>query len=152
MIVRQMNPWSAGWNSQGNALAQMRRDMETLMERLTGATADGSVAGVFPPMNVSEDLDHYYVRALIPGIDASQLDVSVVNQTITVSGTRQSPAEEGVSYHRKERAEGPFSRSVTLPASFDGARVDAKYVDGVLTLTLPKPEAAKPRRVTVQTS
>jgi HSP20 family molecular chaperone IbpA len=47
-------------------------------------------------MYVSEDLDHYYVRALIPGIDASQLDVSVVNQTIAVSGTRQSPAEEGV--------------------------------------------------------
>jgi HSP20 family protein len=152
MIVRQLNPWSPGWNTQGNALAQMRRDMETLMERLTGAPADGSVAGVFPPMNVSEDLDHYYVRALIPGIDASQLDVSVVNQTIAVSGTRQSSAEEGVSYHRKERVEGPFSRSVTLPASFDGARVDAKYVDGVLTLTLPKPEAAKPRRVTVQTS
>src|SRR4030095_7579184 len=152
MIVRQLNPWSPGWNAEGNALAQMRRDMETLMKRLTGVTADGSVAGVFPPMNVSEDLDHYYVRALIPGIDVSQLDVSVVNQTIAVSGTRHSPEEEGVSYHRKERAEGPFSRSVTLPASFDGARVEATYVDGVLTLTLPKPEAAKPRRVTVQTS
>jgi HSP20 family protein len=103
-------------------------------------------------MNVSEDLDHYHVRALIPGIDASELNVSVVHQTIAVSGTRQSPEEEGVSYHRKERAEGPFSRSVTLPASFDGARIDAKYIDGILTLTLPKPEAAKPRRVTVQTS
>jgi HSP20 family protein len=152
MIVRQLNPWSSGWNTPGNALARMRRDMETLMERLTGESADGSVAGVFPPMNVSEDLDHYYVRALIPGIDASELNVSVVHQTIAVSGTRQSPEEEGVSYHRKERAEGPFSRSVTLPASFDRARIDAKYIDGILTLTLPKPEAAKPRRVTVQTS
>jgi HSP20 family protein len=152
MIVRQLSPWSSGWNTPGNALARMRRDMETLMERLTGESADGSVAGVFPPMNVSEDLDHYYVRALIPGIDASELNVSVVHQTIAVSGTRQSPEEEGVSYHRKERAEGPFSRSVTLPASFDGARIDAKYIDGILTLTLPKPEAAKPRRVTVQTS
>ena len=152
MIVRQLNPWSPGWNAPGNALAQMRQDMEALMERLTGVTANGSVAGVFPAMNVSEDLDHYYVRALMPGVDASKLNVSVVHQTIAVSGTRQSPEEEGVSYHRKERAEGPFSRSVTLPASFDGARVDAKYVDGILTLTLPKPEAAKPRRVAVQTS
>ena len=151
MIVRQLSPWSSGWNTPGNALARMRRDMETLMERLTGESADGSVAGVFPPMNVSEDLDHYHVRALIPGIDASEFNVSVVHQTIAVSGTRQSPEEEGVSYHRKERAEGPFSRSVTLPASFDGARIDAKYIDGILTLTLPKPEAAKPRRVTVQT-
>jgi HSP20 family protein len=89
---------------------------------------------------------------LIPGIDAAQLNVSVVNQTIGVLGTRQSPEEAGASYHRKERAEGAFSRSGTLPAPFDGARVDAKDVDGILTLTLPKPKAAKPRRVTVQTS
>lgn len=152
MIVRQVGPWSFGWNPPSATVAQMRRDMENLMERLTGITAEGSVAGVFPPMNVSEDRDHYYVRALIPGVDAAKLDVSVVNQTIAVSGTRQSAEERGVSYHRRERAEGAFSRSVTLPGSFDGERVDAKYVDGVLTLTLPKHEAAKPRRVTVQTS
>ena len=152
MLVRQVSPWGPGWNTPTATVAQMRRDMESLMERLTGVTTDGSMAGVFPPMNVSEDRDHYYVRALVPGIDAAQLNVSVVHQTIVVSGTRQSPEEEGVSYHRKERAEGAFSRSVTLPAAFDGTRVEAKYVDGILTLTLPKPEAAKPRRVTVQTS
>jgi HSP20 family protein len=89
---------------------------------------------------------------LIPGVDATQLDVAVVNRTLTVSGMRRSAQEEGVSYHRRERPEGPFSRSVTLPAEFEGARVEARYVDGVLTLTLPKPQAAKPRRVTVQTS
>jgi HSP20 family protein len=153
MIVRQVSPWGAGWNTPTAAVAQVRRDMESLLERLTGGTqTDGSMAGVFPPMNVSEDRDHYYVRALVPGIDAAQLNVSVVHQTIAVSGTRQSSEEEGVSYHRKERAEGAFSRSVTLPAAFDGTRVEATYVDGILTLTLPKPEAAKPRRVTVQTS
>ena len=152
MIVRQVGPWSLGWNTPPAAFAQMRREMESLMERLTGVTADESVAGVFPLMNVSEDRDHYYVRALMPGVDATQLNVSVVNQTITLSGTRQSPQEAGASYHRKERGEGAFSRSVTLPAAFDGTRVDAKYVDGILTLTLPKPEAAKPRRVQVQTS
>jgi HSP20 family protein len=151
MIVRQVGPWSLGWNTPPAAFAQMRRDMESLMERLTGA-ADGTMAGVFPPMNVSENRDHYYVRALIPGIDPAQLNVSVVHQTVAVSGTRQSPEEAGASYHRKERAEGPFSRSVTLPAAFDGTRVAAKYIDGILTLTLPKPEETKPRRVTVQTS
>lgn len=153
MIVRQVSPWDPGWNTPPAAVAQMRRDMESLLERLAGGTqTDGSMAGVFPPMNVSEDQDHYYVRALVPGIDAAQLNVSVVHQTIAVSGTRQAPEEEGVSYHRKERADGAFSRSVTLPAVFDGTRVEAKYVDGILTLTLPKPEAAKPRRVTVETS
>jgi HSP20 family protein len=152
MIVRQIRPWSVAWNTPPNTFGQMRRDMESLLERLTGVTGEGSTAGVFPPMNVSEDPDHYYVRALIPGVDAAKLDVSVVHQTIAVSGTRQTLGEQGASYHRKERAEGAFSRSVTLPESFDGARVDARYADGILTLTLPKHEAAKPRRVTVQAS
>jgi HSP20 family protein len=152
MIVRQVGPWSLGWPAPTTAFAQMRREMESLMERLNGAAGDGSMAGVFPPINVSEDRDHYYVRALIPGIDAAQLNVSVVNQTLAVSGTREFSEEEGVSYHRRERAEGAFRRSVTLPASFEGARVGAKYADGVLTLTLPKPDAAKPRRVTVETA
>ena len=149
MIVRQLSPWGLGWSTTPSTLAEMRRDMESLMERLTGAAGDGSAAGVFPPVNVAEDAEHYYVRALIPGVDTDQLNVSMVNQTISVSGTRQSPDEKDASYHRKERVEGAFSRSVTLPGAFDGARVEAKYVDGVLTLTLPKPEAAKPRRVNV---
>jgi HSP20 family protein len=152
MIVRRLNPWGLGGNTSAASFAQMRRDMESLMERLAGGAEDGSAAGVFPPMNVSEDAERYYVRALMPGVDAGQLNVSMVNQTVSVSGTRQSPEEKGASYHRKERVEGTFSRSVTLPAAFDGARVEAKYVDGILTLTLPKPEAAKPRRVSVTTS
>jgi HSP20 family protein len=152
MIVRQTSPWGLAWGAPPATVAQVRRDMESLIDRLTGAVTDGSMAGVFPPMNVSEDRDRYYVRALVPGVDPAHLDVAVVHQTVTVSGTRQLPGETGVSYHRQERVHGAFSRSVTLPGSFDGARVEAKYVDGVLTLTLPKPEAAKPRRVTVHSS
>ena len=146
MISRHMGPWG------GTDVVQMRRDMERLMDRFAGAASERAAAGVFPPLNVSEDADHYYVRAPIPGVDPTQLSVSVVNQTVTLSGEQQPANEPGVSYHRKERAEGPFRRSVTLPASFDGAHVQARYVDGILTLTLPKSEAAKPRRVAVQSS
>src|SRR4029453_18209147 len=102
MIVRQVSPWSLGWNTPTAAFAQMRRDMESLMERLTGVAPDGSLAGVFPPMNVSEDRDHYYVRALIPGVDPAGLDVSVVHQTVALSGTRQAPEEAGARYHREQ--------------------------------------------------
>jgi len=56
-----------------------------------------------------------------------------------------------VSYHRKERAEGSFNRTVTLPAEVDAERVEARYADGILTLTLPKAEEAKPRQITVRT-
>src|SRR4029453_1885279 len=75
MIVRQVRPSSVGWNPPTNAFVQMRRDVESLLEQLTGVAGDRPMSGVFPPMNVSEDRDHYYVRALIPGVDAAKLDV-----------------------------------------------------------------------------
>ena len=152
MIVRRLGPWGPFWGAPPADLSQMRREMESLLERLGGATGEVSTAGVVPPMNVSQDGDHYYVRALVPGVDASRLEVSAVNRTVTVAGTRQASEERGVSYHRKERPDGDFSRSVTLPGDFDGTRVQARYADGVLTLTLPKTEAAKARRITVQTA
>jgi HSP20 family protein len=152
MIVRRVGPWGPFWSEPSADLSQVRREMESLMERLAGATPDVSTAGVSPPMNVSQDADHYYVRALIPGVDASRLEVSAVNRTVTVAGTRPPAEETGVSYHRKERPEGEFRRSVTLPAEFDGTRVQARYADGLLTLILPKPEAAKARRIAVQTA
>jgi hypothetical protein len=77
MIVRRISPWGPWWSTPSADLAQVRQEMESLMERLVGAAPDGSAAGVFPPMNVSQDGEHYYVRALIPGVDASQLDVAV---------------------------------------------------------------------------
>lgn len=153
MIVRRVGPWGPWWSLPSVDLARMRRDMEGLLDQLLArATGDLADAGVFPPMNVSEDADHYYVRALVPGVEPEQLDISAVNRSVTVSGTRRPAQEEGVSYHRRERPEGEFSRTVTLPSEFDTERVQARYVDGILTLTLPKPEAVKPRRVTVQTA
>lgn len=152
MIVRRVGPWGPFWSEPSAEVSQMRREMESLMERLAGTTPEVSTAGVLPPMNVSQDGDHYYVRALVPGVDANRIEVSAVNRTVTVAGTRQPAEEKGVSYHRKERPEGAFRRSVTLPGEFDGARVTARYIDGLLTLILPKPEAAKARRIAVQTA
>jgi HSP20 family protein len=153
MIVRRLGAWGPWWSLPSVELARIRREMEGLLDQfVTRAAGDLADAGVFPPVNVSEDADHYYVRALLPGVDAQQLEISAVNQTLTVSGARRAPREAGASYHRRERPEGEFSRSVTLPNRFDADRIQARYVDGVLTVTLPKPEAAKPRRVTVQTA
>ncbi len=109
-------------------------------------------AGVFPPMNVTQDDDNFYVRAEVPGIKANEISISAVRNRISLSGRREIPAEhERVSYHRKERAEGSFNRTVTLPTEVDAQRVEARYADGILTLTLPKAEEAKPRQITVRT-
>ena len=109
-------------------------------------------AGVFPPMNISQDDDNFYVRAEIPGIKAKDLDISALRNRVSISGRREIPKEhERASYHRRERAEGEFNRTVTLPAEVDADKVEAVHADGVLTLTLPKAEAAKPRQILVKT-
>jgi HSP20 family protein len=108
-------------------------------------------AGVFPPMNISQDDDNFYVRAEVPGIKVSDLSITALRNRVSISGKREIPNEhEGASYHRQERAEGAFNRSVALPAEVDANKVDARYVNGVLTLALPKAEAAKPRQIVVK--
>lgn len=110
----------------------------------------GTSARAYPLLNMSEDRDNVYVQGLAPGIDPETLDVSVQHNTLTVSGAKPGPS--GVSaeaFHRNERAAGRFVRSLDLPAEVDSAKVQARYEQGLLTITLPKAEAAKPRQINV---
>jgi HSP20 family protein len=129
----------------------MRREM---MRALYGVSGDGfteGTGGVFPPVNVTQDDENFYIRAEIPGIKPSELSISALKNRVSLSGNREIPREhDRVSYHRRERAEGTFSRTVTLPSEVDAERVDARYAAGVLTLTLPKAAEAKPRQITVK--
>jgi HSP20 family protein len=87
----------------------------------------------------------------VPGISAKDLSISALRNRVSISGKREIPQEnERVSYHRKERAEGEFSRTVTLPGDVAADRVEARYSDGILALTLPKAEEAKPRQIAVK--
>jgi HSP20 family protein len=92
------------------------------------------------------------LRLLDAGIKPSELSISALRNRVAISGKREIPREhDRVSYHRKERPEGVFNRAVTLPTEVDAERVDARYTDGILTLTLPKAEQAKPRQISVRT-
>jgi HSP20 family protein len=130
---------------------QLRREMHRLLD--AGRTEFGDVgSGVFPPMNVTQDADNFYVRAEVPGIKAKELSISAVKNRLTIAGKREIQSEnERVSYHRKERPEGSFNRTLTLPTEVDVDRVEARYADGILTLKLPKAEAANPRLISVKT-
>jgi HSP20 family protein len=125
--------------------------MLRLLDAANGEHANDMSAGVFPPLNVTQDDDHFYVRAEIPGIDPKELQISALRNRVSLAGRRELPKEhERASYHRKERAEGSFNRTLTLPTFIDAERVEARYTDGVLMLTLPKAEEAKPRQITVR--
>ncbi len=91
------------------------------------------------------------VTAELPGVDPAKVDISVVGNTLTISGTREAdPIKEGQSYHRQERHYGRFSRSIQLPFHVEVGKVEARYEKGVLRITLPRAEADKPRKIAVQ--
>jgi HSP20 family protein len=153
MLVRHVWPSRPALS---NVFADLENHRRREMFRLWESLADDSVAegttGAFPPMNVTQDDNHFYVRAEVPGIRASDLSISAVRNRITISGRREIPQEhERVSYHRKERADGTFNRTIALPTTIDAERVDAHYNEGVLTVKLPKAAEAKPRQISIKT-
>ncbi|HTP27076.1 MAG TPA: Hsp20/alpha crystallin family protein [Anaeromyxobacteraceae bacterium] len=129
---------------------QLRRGMLRLLDAAVGHTV-GDMAVAFPSVNITQDDSNFYVRAELPGIKPDDLSISVVRNRISLAGKREIEKEHERVYHRKERAEGSFSRAVTLPAEVDAEHVDARYSEGVLTITLPKADQAKPRQIAVKT-
>jgi HSP20 family protein len=154
MIIRRIGglpTWE--WKSPFEEIDRMRREMDRLSDALAGPLFREPLAGVFPLMNVTEDPDNYYVRAELPGIKADELNISFTGNSLAVAGERTIPAEnENARYHRREREAGKFSRVVSLPSTVDSSKVEARCVDGVLTVVLPKAEAVKPKQIAVKPS
>jgi HSP20 family protein len=104
-----------------------------------------------PAFEVKETTDAFVLKADIPGVAESDLDISVHNSVLTVSGARQAEErKEGESYALYERQFGSFSRSFSLPDMADGERIEAKLEHGVLTLTIGKKAEAKPRKIALK--
>ena len=151
MLVRRVWPSRPTFESSFSDFDQIRREMLRLLDAATGDGAPQPGAGVFPPMNITQDDDNFYLRAEVPGINPGELSISALRNRVSISGKREIPREhDRVSYHRRERPEGAFNRAVTLPTEVNAERVDARYADGILTLTLPKAELAKPRQIAVR--
>jgi HSP20 family protein len=115
----------------------------------------GRGARAYPLFNVTEDEEAYRVEALAPGIDPESLQVSVIENRLTVSGEKKTADGSAVpadAYHRVERAAGRFARQIALPGLVEAAKVDAAYQDGILEITLPKAESARPREISVRVS
>lgn len=151
MLVRRVWPSRPTFEASLPDFDQVRREMMRLLDTATGEGPVESAAGVFPPMNITQDDDAFYLRAEIPGVKPAELSIAALRNRVTIAGKREIPREQDrVSYHRKERPEGAFNRAVTLPGEVDAERVDARYAEGILTLTLPKAEQAKPRQIAVK--
>jgi HSP20 family protein len=106
-----------------------------------------------PAMDVAERGDAYLVQAELPGVSPDQVDVSFEQNVLTVRGTKAGSfdvnAEGELRVFAAERVHGSFERSVRLPEFVDADRIEAKFAHGLLTITVPKAEAAKPRKIAV---
>src|SRR4051794_18144031 len=123
----------------------------TEVDRLFGRPVLGTAAAAAPALNVWEDETSFYVEADLPDVAPDKLDVTVKEgNRLTVSGERRQIDPPNAVWHRQERFAGTFSRELMLPTPVDADKVQAKYENGVLKLTLPKSESARPRRIAVK--
>jgi HSP20 family protein len=130
------------WNEMGR--------LHNELNRVFGP-ADGAGVAAAPAVNVWDDEQNVYAQADLPGIAPENLEIFVTEgNQLTIQGERSVTQPANAVWHRQERGFGKFARQVTLPSLVDADKVEAKYENGVLYLTLPKSEAAKPRKITVK--
>ena len=103
--------------------------------------------GTFPPINVGATPEKVDVYLFAAGLDPKSLDISIQQNLLAVSGSRRVTVNEEAEYYRRERFDGDFRRVIQLPDDVDPDRVDAKYRDGVLQITVQRRESARPRQI-----
>lgn len=123
-------------------LSELTNRMEWLREELEPSFA--------PALNVYEDGESIVVEAEVPGLKAGDVEVAFDNGELTLKGEKKFSVKENAPLHRRERLYGSFTRTLTLPWEIVVDKISAEMKDGVLTVTLPKAEAAKPRKVAIK--
>jgi HSP20 family protein len=141
------------WDPFRDLLA-IQDEMNQVFGRALGRSERGEtqVRAWAPPLDIAERNDAYVVTAEVPGIKPEQLEITLEDGVLTISGERHF--EEGTKeaqYHRIERSYGPFRRSITLPTRVMADAIDASFEDGVLQVVVPKADEAKPKRIEVRT-
>lgn len=129
-------------------------DIDRVFEEFFGPGAanwTGGATAAFPAMNVWEDKDNVVVEAELPGFKLEQVDITLNGDELTVAGHRETESKaEGTTWRRRERVSGHFTRSVRLPFEIDADKVDASMTNGVLTISLPKSDAVRTKKINVR--
>jgi HSP20 family protein len=132
----------------------LQKEMDDLLSRFQADwSGDQFPAVTIPAADLYETDDALHIRMDMPGLKAEEINIEVSGNTVRISGEHQEEKEDkGKTYHRVERRTNAFARAMTLPAAVKDDKVTAESKDGVLTITLPKTEAAKTRKVTVKSN
>jgi HSP20 family protein len=133
-------------------LFQLQRGINQLFDESFGATGEGVALKAWtPPVDVYEDENSFVIKVELPEVNRDEVKVSLNENTLSISGERRAEHEDKrENYHRVERSYGQFYRSFTLPPNVNKEAINAQFKDGVLRLTLPKREEAKPKQIEVK--
>jgi HSP20 family protein len=141
--------WRAEVPTNWNDLFRTRGEIDRVFDRFF---TPGTMGPWAPAVDVRETKDSIEVVAELPGLRLEDVEVSIENNLLTIAGEKKQEVTEGnpeAEYHLVERRCGRFERSFTLPRTVDAAKISARFEHGLLTVMLPKAEAAKPRRVEI---
>lgn len=136
--------------AMGDPFEAIHREFDGMLRSLVGGQSEPATRWAPYAVDVREDGDHIYVDAELPGFKKEQIDITLENQTLTISAERKDDEQKPKGeYLLNERRYTRFLRSFTLPPTVDDRKVDAKLADGVLSITLNKREETKPRKIQV---
>lgn len=142
------DPLPARWEPLGE-LEEMRERMDSLFEHVLGGGSLGGSSIWSPPVDLEETDDAWVVEADLPGVKKGDVDIEVRDNELTIHGEVKERERTGI-LRRRTRRTGEFDYRVTLPGEVDADNIDAKLDDGVLSVRVPKPERAKPRRIEIK--
>lgn len=137
---------------QFHEFRRLERELDELLGRwrMPGAGIRSMARDTFPPVNAGVNAEQADVYLFAPGLDPKQIDVTVQNNLLTITGERNVELPEQATFYRRERHDGAFRRVVTLPEDVDPEQVNATYRDGVLHVIVRRRESSRPRRVEIQ--
>ncbi|MFO0911358.1 MAG: Hsp20/alpha crystallin family protein [Pirellulales bacterium] len=152
MSTKMLKPKGDVQGTSVGPLVRLRQEMDDLVARFWDGEQPAWLAGTLAPaVDLIEEPNAFEIRMDIPGLEAKDIDVQVHGNTLTLSGQRNEEHEtKGRTFHRVERRSGNFSRTITLPCAVHEDEVVAEYVQGVLTVKLPKCEAAQSKKISVK--
>ena len=136
-------------NTVSNVFSHLDRWLDDLFVDSTRWPASPTSSAYVPPVNVWDDGNAFHLEAALPGADAEKLELEVLGDKLIFSGEFSDPTPADAKRQRQERPTGSFRRELTFPAAIDSQAVKAQLKNGLLTVELPRAEAAKPRQIKV---
>jgi HSP20 family protein len=126
-------------------------EMNRMFDSFWGDRARDDDGALMPPVDVTEKEDKFSVSVELPGLKKDDIKLSLQNNVLTISGSKKREAEsKDDRYHRIERSFGTFCRTVNLASTVDASKIDADFKDGILTVSLPKVEEARPKEISIK--